>query len=138
MALLSGSVFLLYLNLKKAAVAAATLNIAFKPFLIGGAILTGLGAIGVAFMNIRDNARLAKTEVKDLADTELDREEKRLRDEIERKKKEVEIRGRATEIATRWESQHGGATRRRGAGLVAPGEAPDALIAEVFSLPMRM
>ena len=90
MALLSGSVFLLYLNLKKAAVAAAALNIAFKPFLIGGAILAGLGAIGVAFMNIRNNARLAKTEVQDLADAELDREEQRLRKELEVRRRELE------------------------------------------------
>ena len=138
MALLSGSVFLLYLNLKKAAVAAAALNIAFKPFLIGGAILTGLGAIGVAFLNIRDNARLAKTEVQDLADAELDREEKRLRDELERKRDKLARQIQRTKNLPAWQVQRGEFTSSPGAGYVAPEKAPDTLTREIQLLEERL
>jgi len=138
MALLSGSVFLLYLNLKKAAVAAAALNIAFKPFLIGGAILAGLGAIGVAFLNIRDNARLAKTEVQDLADAELDREEKRLRDELERKRDELARQIQRTKNLPAWQVQRGEFTSSPGAGYVAPEKAPDTLTREIQLLEERL
>jgi len=138
MALLSGSVFLLYLNLKKAAVAAAALNIAFKPFLIGGAILAGLGAIGVAFLNIRDNARLAKTEVQDLADAELDREEKRLRDELERKRDKLARQIQRTKNLPAWQVQRGEFTSSPGAGYVAPEKAPDTLTREIQLLEERL
>jgi tape measure domain-containing protein len=63
---------------------------AFTPFLVGGAIVVGLGAIVALFTKIRENARLAQMEIsKTFNMNDLLNESKRLEKEIAKKEQEI-------------------------------------------------